>query len=75
MSDDAYEWAIIFEPDEGTLMGEPVWAVKAAEAAGVIYLCPIEDGSCSNGHHKGGCFWHYCEGKTPDDYDAATDNP
>jgi hypothetical protein len=70
-----YNAAIIFPPDDSSLIGEPEWAVRQAEAAGVIYHCTVGGGSCGV-KHVGGAdspFWHYCEGKTDADYDAVTE--
>jgi hypothetical protein len=69
---DPGDWPIILEPGEdgGTLMGESREEVQRGIDAGVLYVCPVNDGTCPEGHHRGGPFLHYCDGKTPDDYDA-----
>lgn len=73
-----YDGAILYPTDGGgSLLGEPAWAIRKAEAAGVIYHCEAEDGSCGHGVHTSepgpSGFWHYCEAKTDADYDAVTE--
>lgn len=64
---------IILTPDE-VVVGEPEWAIRQAEMAGIIYHC--EQGEdCPLGWHKGSGFWHLCEGRTMQNYDAVTDSP
>jgi hypothetical protein len=71
-----YTWAILFTEDEGALHGEPEWAIRQAEAAGVIRHCTVNDGSCGVQHGGSGesPFWHLCDGKTDADYDAVTES-
>lgn len=67
--------AIVLTAGGGALFGEPHWAIRQAERAGVIYHCSKEDGSCGHGVHRSSgesAFWHYCDGKTDADYDLVT---
>jgi hypothetical protein len=72
-----YVDAILFPTDEGgSLHGEPEWAIRQAETAGVIYNCGVEDGGCGHGVHTSNPgpspFWHLAPGKTDADYDRVT---
>lgn len=70
-----YDAAILLN-DDGALLGEPDWAFRQAEAAGIIYHCAAEDGSCGHGIHTStgvSGFWHYMPGKTGEDYDRVTE--
>lgn len=59
---------IILEDDDGSVSGEPGEDLQGAIDAGILYVCPINDGTCPNGKHRGGPFLHYCEGKTGEDH-------
>jgi hypothetical protein len=61
--------AVILDSDPNSgFAGSRVWLERAIDA-GVLYVCPVDDGSCPVGHHQGGVFLHYCEGKDFDDFD------
>lgn len=60
--------------ENGLVFFEPAWAIRAAEAAGVLYLCETTDGSCDVDHDEGHDVpvWHLAEGKCDTDYDRVT---
>lgn len=63
------EGGVVLDRSDGPLLKEPVEFLERAVDAGILYACPILDGSCPNGHHVRMLALHPCDGKTLDDYE------
>jgi len=50
------------DPSSG-FAGSSVYLQRGIDA-GVLYVCPRNDGSCPVGHHRDGVVLHYREGRT-----------
>ena len=63
--------AVIVEidPNSGFAGSHRAWWFQRGIDAGVLYVCPVNDGSCPVGHHGAGVVLHYCEGKDIEDFD------
>ena len=63
--------AVILDSDPASgFAGSPrAWWFQRGIDAGVLYVCPANDGTCPEGHHRGGVVLHYCEGKDIEDFD------
>ena len=61
--------AVIIDSDPASgFAGSSVWLQRGIDA-GVLYVCPVNDGTCPEGHHHGRVVLHYCEGKDIEDFD------
>jgi hypothetical protein len=61
--------SVIVDLDPNTgFAGSTVFLQRGIDA-GVLYGCPVNDGSCPVGHHRDGVVLHYCEGKDIEDFD------
>ena len=61
--------AVIVDSDPNSgFAGSRVFLQRSIDA-GVLYVCPVNDGSCPVGHHRDGVVLHYCEGKAIEDFD------
>lgn len=62
--------AILLGHGDGTLMGLSEAELTVLVERGICYVCPVNDGTCDNGKHRGGAFLHYRPGMGDDDLDA-----